>query len=58
MREVNGRDVSGRQDILWESVVERVLSSHFCISICYCLKSGLLKMSSVSEVNVQRASAA
>lgn len=58
MREVNGRGGSGRQDILQESVVERVLSSHLCISICYCLKSPLLKVSFVSEVNVQRASAA
>ena len=59
MREVNGTGgCGGRQDTLWESVVKRVPSSRLCISICYCLKSPLLKMCSVSGINIQRTSAA
>lgn len=59
MREVNGTGgYGGRQGTLWEFVMKRVASSRLCISLCYCLKSPLLKMCSVSEVNVQRTSAA
>lgn len=59
MREVNGTGGCGdKQDALWESVVKRVPSSRLGFSICYCLKSPLLKMCSVSEVYIQRTSAA
>lgn len=59
MREVSGTGGCGsRQDTLWESVVKRVPSSRLCISICHCLKSPVLKMCSVPEVNIQRACAA